>query len=230
MRNIWVLFSMVAVSMILLATTVTNASPLLEDSFDSYSVGAPPVPPWSELYPGWGGTPVYTRAEAATLGVTIQVDNTTVISGNSLHFLDTSEGVGSGVGSLLSQGFSSASSVVVEYYMRTGNDAYEGTFLALQGDAGADYAVAFSNGAFTGSAGWIGIHGSPAGWVKPDLLAYSEDTWYYVKRELDCISDTGLFYVEEVGNPSNNASYSIGRNYSNSYVDACVNSLLKQPC
>ena len=189
------------------------------DDFDSYPVGDPPVPPWNEHYAGWGGTPVYTRGEAAALGVSIEVTNAVSISGNSLHFLDTSEGVGSSVGSSLSRNFTPASSVVAEYYMRTDNSAYEGAFVLLGGDVGGDYEVAFSNGAFGGQAGYIGVHGSPAGWVKPDLLPYNENTWYYVRRELNTVADTGLFYVEEMGNPSNNASYSIGRNHSNSYMD-----------
>jgi hypothetical protein len=44
-------------------------------------------------------------------------------------------------------------------------------------------------------------------------MPYATDTWYYVRRELDCATNTGTFYVEEVDNPSNNISYSIGNLY-----------------
>ncbi len=209
----------VLIAMVLATVSATSASPILEDNFDGNATGSPPVPPWSDGYHPWGGGTPYTRAEAATLGVTIQVDDTIAISGKSVHFLDTSVGVGSGITSSLSRSFTPASSVVIEYYMRTDNSAYEGAFLKLGGDIGYDYTVAFSNGVFGGQAGYIGVHGSPAGWIKPDLLPYSENTWYYVRRELNAVTDTGLFYVEEVGNPSNNATYSIGQNYSNSYMD-----------
>ena len=199
-----------------LGTIAEGASPL-SDNFDSYAIGAPPVPPWQEKYSGDGGVPVDGgRDEAATLGVTINVDNATAVSSpNSVHFLDTT---GSYSGQIY-RTFPSTSVIVLEYYMRTHNDSAEGAFVRLRGDAGWGYAVAFSNGVFGSQAGWIGINGSPAGWVKPDLLEYDVDTWYYVRRELNCTTDTGSFYVEEMGNPSNNASYSIGRNDANTYLN-----------
>jgi len=197
--------------------TVAEAANLLSDNFDAYATGAPPVPPWEEKYSGWGGVPVDGgRAEAATLGVTINVDNATAVSSpNGVHFLDTT---GSYSGQIY-RAFPSTSVIVLEYYMRTGNDSAEGAFVLLCGDVGGEYAVAFSNGVYGSQAGWIGVWGSPAGWVKPELLEYSVDTWYYVRRELNCTTDTGSFYVEETGNPSNNASYSIGRNAANTHLN-----------
>ena len=190
---------MVAVGCGLCLNNDVQATPLFEDGFDSYTPGLePPNPPWVRI-----------EEPLAT------VDNTIAIDSQSVQFLDS----GSSEQTTISTSFTSSTSVLVEYYMLTSNSAHEGAFLQLKGDAGADYALAFSNGAFTGSAGYIGIHGSPAGWVVPELLPYSEDTWYYVRRTLNTITNTGLFYVEEVGNPSNNASHSIGSNYPNSYVD-----------
>ena len=187
-----------------------EAGTLLHEDFEdpAYQVGEPPVPPWDDYYVGWDGSPEYTRGQADVLGVRIRIDDSG-ISGKSCHFFDTNANVASGIRRPL---VSPASAVVLEYYMCTANDSYEGAFVHLHGDAGADYQVAFSNGAYDGMAGYIGVHGTTEGWIKPDLLAYSENTWYYVRRELDCLADTGLFYVEEVGNPSNNASYAIGRN------------------
>ena len=196
--------------------TVAKGANLLSDNFDGYGTGAPPVPPWEEKYGGAGGVPDYTRSEAATLGVTINVDNAASVSSpNSVHFLDTT----GSVSSQIYRTFPSTSVIVLEYYMRTHNDSAEGAFVKLRGDAGWDYGVAFSNGVFGSQAGYIGVHGSPAGWVKPDLLEYNVDTWYYVRRELNCTTDIGSFYVEEVVNPANNASYSIGRNDANTYLN-----------
>ncbi len=97
---------------------------------------------------------------------------------------------------------------------------YEGAFVNLMGDAGQDYSAVFND------TGYIGIWTSPQGWVESQLLSYSTNTWYYVKRELDLDTNTGSFYVEELanelGNPANrNASYSVGRNPShpNTYIN-----------
>lgn len=181
---------------------------LLDEDFDSYATGSQPVPPWT-----WEITP-------SSADVDLEIDNTVSVVGNSVHFLDTT----SSAQGQLSQGFAARSHVVVEYYMRSDDDAYEGVFMRLAGDAGSDYAVNFSNGYHNGEAGWIGIHGSPAGWIVPQLLPYSPDTWYYVRRELDCVTNTGSFYIEELrhelgypGNPS--AYHEIGSLVPNTYVD-----------
>ena len=214
-----------------LSPATTQADPCLSDTFDGYTTGEPPVPPWEEDYIGWGGDPHYTRQEARDLGVEIKIDESIYYgdSGKSVHFLDDS----TAVSGHLYREFSAATSVTMDYYMRTDNDSYEGAFVFLYGadrEAEFDYAAAFSNGAFTGKAGYIGIHGSPAGWIKNDLLAYQEDTWYYVRRTVDCASDTGSFYVEELydhdtgehteqGDPANtSASYAAGLNKPMDYV------------
>ena len=218
MKTKWI----VGLAVCLAAISYGKADGGFDEHFDEYVVGEPPpAPPWEEEYAGGGGSPVYTRQEAANLGVTIQVDDSVSWSSpNSVHFLDTN----SRVYSYLWGTFSPISSVVVEYFMRTQNDAYEGAFVAVYGDAGEGYNVAFSNGVFGGSAGWIGVHGSPAGWIYPQLLEYAEDTWYYVRRELDLTTNVGRFYVEELVydlGDSRNASneYSLGTNYPNTYLN-----------
>ncbi|NQT19809.1 MAG: hypothetical protein HQ592_08890, partial [Planctomycetes bacterium] len=191
---------------------------MLEDDFDGYATGPPPVPPWTEYYAGAPWQPIYTREEAAALGITISVDDETYFAGGkSVHFLDTTGSVGSHI----TRTFPPASQLVVEYYMRTHNGDYEGAFVTLMGDVGENWQVAFSSGVYGGTAGYIGVHGSPQGWIQPELLAYQLDTWYYVRRTLDLSTNTGSFYVEEVGNPSNNATHDIGANpnHPNTYVD-----------
>lgn len=95
-------------------------------------------------------------------------------------------------------------------------DYAEGAFVNLIGDVGPDYTLAFKND-------YIGILGWQGGWVELNLLPYQEDTWYFVSRTLTLFGDgtsTGSFYVEEVGNPTNNASYIIGSNYENHSIDS----------
>ena len=215
----------VAMAIILLSCCAlvcrAEAAVLLDENFDGYPTGQPPVPPWEEHYRGCGG-PDYSREEAAALGVTIQVDDAVAVSGKSLHLLDTS----SGVGSDLSLSFSQTSHVVLEYRMQSHNNNYEGVFVNLVGDVGTDYAVCFGNGCLGGGhAGQIGVMGWYDGWIEPDLLPYREDTWYYVRRELDCIANSGGFYVEELveelGNPANNSAfYSVGSDCLNIYIDS----------
>ena len=174
----------------------------LYDDFDSYSTGSTPCPPWQcSIDPC----------------VVVEIDDTVFVgaTGKSLHFSDP----GGGIKATLSRTLTQKTSVVLEYYMRTDNENHEGAFGRLDGDGGSDYAVCFSNGASGGSAGYIGVHGTNGGWIVPELMAYSTNTWYYVRRELNCASNTGYFYVQEVDNPSNNASYTVGSNYVNSYVD-----------
>ena len=212
-------------------STSALAADLLCDDFDAYATGAPPVPPWVESYQGPGSTPlVYTRGEAAAHGVTIHVQDTVSFGlGKSVHFLDTSGSLS--IDSQLSRGFTSTSHVVSEFYMRTHNGEYEGAFVRLIGDAGADYAISFGAPAGGGQAGYIGLLALGA-WDITDLLPYIEDTWYYVRRELDCTTDTGSFYDEELldpvahplGDPSNNSAAVLRGSdvFPNSYIDSIL--------
>ena len=195
------------------ATYTINSPPnnnFLE-SFDTYTTGNPPVPPWTDYY--WPtSSPAITRAEAEALGVTIRVDDTVYygLSGKSLHLLDTS-GPGS-VGIQLDYiGFDQKTHVIVEYYMRTQTLSDEGAFLNLVTDNGGDQAACFR------SNGYIGVFNRYA-W-QADLLQYTTDTWYYVRREIDFTTDTGSFHIEEEGNPSNSVDYAIGEVDPQNYVD-----------
>ena len=195
------------------------------DNFDGYTTCQPPVPPWQEFYHGSGpNPPVYTRQEAAAAGVIIHVDDTVRYgaSGKSVHFSDAS----GGMGSQLYQTFAPASSVTVDYYMLTSDVQKSGVFGMLYygsgghwPDFGIDYAVVFSNGADGGQAGRIGIW-SNSGWVTTDLLgaAYEADTWYHVRRVLDCTTDTGSFFVEKADGSVQSPVYPLGRLYPYSYV------------
>lgn len=198
MRNVILIVCAVAIGLGSAAIALADG---LADNFDSYVVGTTPAPPWSK-----------TGGASATVS-----DSVSVSGNNSLHLSDD----GGGTQVHLSQSFFSMTHIVLEYCMLTSSSNHEGAFVSIMGDAGDEYTAAFSNGAFTGEAGYIGIHGGGVGWIKPDLLPYEEDTWYSVRRELDITTNTGSFYVEEVGNPSNNASYSIGRSayFTNVYID-----------
>jgi len=196
-----------------------EAAPILEDGFDSGTVGVPPAG-WEEQYYSWSGTP-YSRAEAAAFGVTIQVtDSVSFAGGNSVHFLDTSTGTGSGVGSEIIRDLSPTSFLILEYYMRSDNNAYEGAFVCLQGDGGTDYMANFGNAAGgAGVTGYIGVFSWMGRWIQPTLMPYQEGRWYYVRRELDCATNAGSFYVEDVSDPANHAAYSVGSNYVNSSIN-----------
>jgi hypothetical protein len=191
---------------------------MFDGSHDSDTAGVPPSG-WTEKYPRWGGTEEVTRQEAEALGVTIWVDESTFVgpSGKSVHFSDTSVGAGSCISGELFHSFAPASSVVLEYYMRTSNSSYEGVFVALVNDElrkTSDMA-AFSNGCCGASPGHIGIINMSTGenWKRPEFLPYSEDTWYFVRLTLDLIANQESIYVEEVSNPSNNATYDVVPNF-----------------
>jgi hypothetical protein len=182
---------------------VSSLQPALlpPEHFDTYPVGAPPSGGWSDRYEGG-----ISRQEAASRGVTITVDDTVRVAnyGRSVHFLDTS----TNTGSWMDHSITPSDKAVMEYYMLSHSTDYEGAFVVLlQNDVGTDYAASFR------PDGYIGIHGWLGGWKEPHLLQYKPDTWYYFRREVNLLDKTGLFYVEEVGNPSNNNSYSIQSNY-----------------
>jgi hypothetical protein len=191
-----------------------EAAILFEDNFESYPVGAPPGG-WTDRYTVPGEI---TREEAAALGTTIKVtDSASYAGGQSVHFLDPCIG---GVSAQLWRTFPQASHVVLEYYTRSDSADWEGAFVNLNGDGGADYMVGFTGyGPGGGLAGYLYIFGGRGGWIHP-LMPYTEGVWYYVRRELDCSTNTGTFYVCEVGNPAKEATYSIESNYVNTYIDS----------
>ena len=195
--------------------TVTWETALLfEETFDTYATGSPPVPPWTESY--WPASqPGITREEAEALGVTVWVDETVYYgsSGKSLHFLDTSGSAS--VGSDLRIQFDQATHVVVEYYMRTNDKNREGAFFNLRGGEGHDRVAVFN------PDGNIRLFAN-TGWEGP-LLEYSENIWYYVRREINVTTNIGTFYVAEAGNPANNSGYhSIGMKLADTYVNEII--------
>jgi hypothetical protein len=179
-----------------------QAAALLEDDFDGHPPGPLPITNWTDTYKDWT-TPI-DRDTAAAAGVQITVDGTTAVSGNSIHFSDQH----STVGSQMDREFvAPATSVVLEYYMRSDDDGYEGAFVNLIGTGTYhhDYVLAFRD------TGYIGVH-SPLGgsWPSPTLLSYTPGLWYRVKRVVECATDDGYFYVEEVANPTHNNTYTVG--------------------
>ncbi len=190
--------------------------PLVYETFDTYAPGSPPVPPWTDYYHGMAGIPEYTREKAKEYGVTVLVDETVYYaSGKSLHFLDTSTSnpPSLSIASQTTLVFDQTTKVVVEYYMITHNNEYEGAFVNLYGDAGMDHVLTFY------PDGYIRLFAN-TGWLA-SLMEYSEDTWYKVRRVLDLTTNTGSFYVEEADNPLNNSGepYAIGSNAPNTYID-----------
>ena len=133
------------------------------------------------------------------------------VSGRSCHFSDP----GQPDKAHMSHTFDPSTFVVSEYYMRNDSAGSPGAFLILRGDASGwgDYSVNFRQGSNS-----IGIFGS-TGWIEPDLLSYDSERWYYVRRVLDCTTNSGHFYVEQVGNPGNSAYYEVGSDYTISYVN-----------
>jgi hypothetical protein len=113
------------------------------------------------------------------------------------------------------------SQVVLEYYMRTANQNYQGPTVVMFDDEHRDYVVVFSNGLDGGKAGHIGLSGTE-GWVDPNLMEYKEDTWYYVVRVIDCNAGTGSFYIEQVDDPANNASIEMAPGESMAEIDRVI--------
>jgi len=198
---------------------------ILTETFDAYSTDPPPgpqrqvVPSWVEFYHGPGGKPrVYSRREANGLGVAIKVSDSVWYgqAGKSLHFLDSNLRIAAQLCRTFPSG--PATSVVLEYYMRTHDRQGIGVGVLLDGYVVIDHTVVFT-------AGHIAVIAN-TGWIKRDLLSYREKTWYYVRRELDCERKMGTFYVEElldgrkVGDPSNrSASYTdVGSSLRNRHI------------
>ena len=180
-------------------TVDVRANVVFDENFDSYPTGTTPSPPWDSVI-----DPI----------VSVTIDDSIFVSGKSLHIDDP----GNGVQAHLWQAVPQTPHLQLEFYMRTHNGNHEGIFVYLEGDGGTDYTVNFGNAGGTGFAGYISLIGWNGGWEQPKL-AYSENTWYYVRRTLNCTTNTGSFYVEEVGSPSNSAYWSIGSNYVNSYIN-----------
>ena len=186
----------------------------LDEGFEGMPTGVPPAG-WNENYTLPGGTPV-TRAEAAAQGVTVHVTDAVSFSGSqSLHFQDNS----GSVGSEMYKSLSPASSIVFEYCVRSDDLTKEAVFVTLRGDGGNDLALGFGNAGGGGAAGYIGIINWNTGWVERYLMPYTEGTWYYVRRELNCWTNTGSFLVQDTTNPANWAFYSGGSGTPNTYID-----------
>jgi hypothetical protein len=132
-------------------------------------------------------------------------DETVTVSGKSCRFVDP----GAEMSGWISHPVDANSQVVLEYYMQTANQNYQGPRVTMFDAENQDYSVVFSNGLDGGKAGCIGVTGSES-WVDPNLMEYKQDTWYYVVRVIDCNAGTGHFYIEQVDNPANNISYEIG--------------------
>lgn len=191
---------------------------LFADDFDSHPTGAPPAG-WTEHYNDARGKD-YTREEAAALGVTQHVTDPAFHCGESrksLHFLDSSHALGSG----LTHSFESSWHVVLEYYMLNNAADVEGAQVFLIGDgigSGIDYSAFFHKDGFIRIIG----HDNEVNPVLVDfhpVMPYEKDTWYYVRREVDGRAGTGELYVEQVDDPSNNRTYVIGPGLSNTAFD-----------
>jgi len=179
-----------------------GATTLLQDDFDAYPVGPLPIANWVDTYTDMN-VPI-SRAQAAAAGVQIAIDGAAAVSGNSIRFMDQDNRVGSLIDRALA---SPATSVTLEYYMMSNVVDDEGAFVNLNGtgDYHHDYVLAFQ------STGYIGVHRPVAGsWPEPALLQYAPGVWYRVERVINCATDEGYFYVEEVGNPGHNGTFGVG--------------------
>ena len=168
-----------------------RASVLFQDDFDDHVTGVPPAG-WTEVY-GHGST-ILTREEAAAKGVEQYVTDSDYFgaSGKSMYLLDTSPVEASG----LSHGFPSTASVTMEYYVKPVNSGRPGAEIRLQNDTGVDRTLTWNETRFQIYSGGPG---------KIDLLPYTENEWYYVRRTADGTAGTGSFYIEQVSDPTNSA-------------------------
>ena len=172
----------------------------VDEDFDSYPTGAAP--------PGWAILPI------GGSNAICEVSNAVCHSPeNSLHIAgDTTSGIDVG------KSFDPVTAVIAECYMWNDNFDVEGAQFRLRGDAGTDCDVMFTvGGVWMGEREWIGITYQGA-WYP--MMKYKEKTWYYVRRELDLLENTGNVYIEEVGHPENSALHSFGNMVGNTYIDS----------
>ncbi len=183
---------------------------VFQDDFDGYTTDSSlPNPPW----------------ETIVNTVTVEVDDTIYVgsSGKSVHIVDS----GPDVHAAFIRTFPRTSWYQLDYDMRTAGRDVEGIGVTLMGDAGDDYLVSFAMGVHGSLADHIGIHGGRDGWIEPPdplvpYLPYETDTWYHVERRLNLATDEGWFRVwkhGEKGNPLYDATYLVGSEYANTYID-----------
>jgi len=180
----------------------------IHEGFDNYPTGSLPDPPWTDI---------------SDAGVTAEVTSSvSYAGGKSLHFDDTS----SGAGIKLKRSFNPVTSVMLEYYMRTDNDAYEGHFVTLEGDSTSSYGwdksmggLSFGNAGGGGSAGWIGLI-DDGGWPEPEILQYETGKWYRVRRWIDIVADEETTHVDEMGGTGHGEYYRTGIKHDNTELNA----------
>ena len=183
----------------------------LEETFDTYLTGEPPVPPWDDHYRGGLGPSVEISREAARArDVWVEIDDTVKVgpTGKSLHFFDED---GSGDVQLLGSFSPISDLVILDFDMlnadRTRNGVAVGLTSGGPGDYGRDYYIYFQ------ANGGIAINDSSGSdIVIPGLASYEEDKWYHVRRVLNLTEGTGSFEVTKVEDPTVSGLLSIGPN------------------
>jgi PEP-CTERM motif len=186
----------------------SQAGTLLYEGFDSYPTGSAPPSPWTDL---------------SDAGITLEVVNSvSYAGGQSLYFGDTT----SSGAAHLTRDFMPVTSLMLEYYMRSDNAAYEGHFVGLQGDSSSSYAwdpsfgaVAFGNASGGGEANYIGLI-DDGGWPATQILQYETGKWYRVRRWLDLIADEETIHVDEMGGSAHGEFYRTGIKADNTVINA----------
>lgn len=91
----------------------------------------------------------------------------------------------------------------LEYYLFANSTNEQGIFVRTGGTApGHDLIIGFRGGQ-------VSLLSGLTGWGY-NLMPYENGKWYHFIRELDCLTNEGFFYVEDVLNPENNATYKSG--------------------
>ncbi len=187
---------------LLCVSSLTFGAEFFTETFNDYQTGISPCPLWM-----CGIDP----------SVTIATDETITVSGRSCRFSDP----GGPMSGWISHPVDANSQVVLEYYMRSANQNYQGPQVILFDGENRDYSVVFSNGLDGGLEERIGLAGVD-GWVDPNLLEYEADKWYYVVRVIDCNAGTGSFHIEQVDDPRNHSTFEIAPPSSMTGVDKVV--------
>ncbi|MBR9704530.1 PEP-CTERM sorting domain-containing protein [Candidatus Pacearchaeota archaeon] len=185
---------LVAGSCILGSGKSANSEPLYSEDFDGYADNSPLDSDWV-MRGDTGNRYHYTNVtDGRSIGS----------SGNSL-FIEGNTGKWMDFGAY----FEPSEQIVLDFNI---NPANSSPFISLRGDGGVDYSMFFDD-----SDMLFKTHDS--GGNNFNLMSYTSDNWYHVRRELDCRTNLGSLFIEDLSDPSKNASLFIGGGIANTEIN-----------